>query len=144
MPLLAQKLVDLVVQITNAKLAQAGILNLRHFLSDLSDDLDSPLELGFMINATILIKTFQSHLFAFRHIVTLAGQVRSPLVLSGLRLLRRSPTSQCGHRLLSISSHFGLFSDLQVSKRFVVFTSGKSSTIDVSTNQTKQIYTIPS
>lgn len=106
MPLLPQKLVDLIVQITNTKLAQTGVLNLRHLLRDLSDDLDSPLELGFKIDAYILIKTFQSHLFAFGHIVTLAGQIWSPLILSGLRLLRRSPTSQCGHRLLSISSHF--------------------------------------
>ena len=39
MALLAQELVDLVVEVPDPKLTEAGVLNLRNFLRDLSDDL---------------------------------------------------------------------------------------------------------
>ena len=39
MAFLSQELVDLVVEIPNAKLSEAGVLNLRNLLRDLSNDL---------------------------------------------------------------------------------------------------------
>ena len=94
--LLPEQLVDLVVEVPDAKLAEAGVLDLGDLLGDLLDDLQPP-PLGVL------------------QVVALGRQVGSPLALLVQPLLGQlglAPPGQRRHGLFRVSSHLLALSPL--------------------------------